>query len=920
MSCTRLIRLAMSLVVGLVCASSARGVVLNNVRLDLDPANASTNLNYLDIKIKVNYGLGTQTKEDSTTVTGYLTTNLDVATSSDRSATVSAMGFNYSQPGTVSMTNMSYHFSVLFIFNEDVTTSGLKMATSTAGLTPVADTVFNMADHNVSLNGGTINWSGSLASGSQNCAATPINLAPTGNGTVALNRMTDVDWTHSKYQVALSAPIAFSENLDVGVPVTIYGGNGGNFAGTLSASSTAANQITAPIVPWDGYWDRSTTAGLQAGSGTWSTSSASWSGDPQGNLTNGAHTGALWSWYNPTLPDATPDWYNSMYAHFDASGTSTVTVSGKVYAYSMLITGTGYTFNSANTSAIVYLSDGVIHTDQDATVNAILDGGVYGPGGLQKNGPAKLTLGGSYSNAMGGTAGTSRLNAGTLALAKTGGALAIPGNVVIADNGTSTYLVLNGSNQIAAGAIMTFEPSAAGYGHFELLGNQQTLRGISDATGRGVIENSQAETGVGNGTLTVNTTSAGDAFSFNGYLRNTSSGSGTLALVKAGPGTLTLVGAHTGDFTGGLTVQGGTLNYSGGTLPGGSYTVTGGTLNIGALSRSIGGLQITGGAINGTGTLTSSSTFDVQGGAVNAVLAGSGGLNKTGGGSATVKSPVYTGATTVSQGTLILTGALPGGNYVVSGGTLDTSSLSKSIAGLQISAGTILGAGTLTSSSTYDVRGGSISPVLAGTVGLTKTTGNTAVLLANNTFTGTVAISDGTLQLGNNSTAGSVSGNIVNNAALVVSRSNDFTYAGVLSGSGYLRKLGAGALTLNAASGYTGATLIDQGALVLASAGQIEQSAGVTTASAGTFQVLAGVHSVSSVAGTGATQIVAGTLTTRALVQNSLTVGAGGKVVLLPVGGGAAPVPEPTTCALLATALILGRRFLRRRQATHASR
>ena len=122
--------------------------------------------------------------------------------------------------------------------------------------------------------------------------------------------------------------------------------------------------------------------------------------------------------------------------------------------------------------------------------------------------------------------------------------------------------------------------------------------------------------------------------SFNGYLRNGNYGSGStglLALVKNGSYKLTLSGANCGGFSGGLTVNAGTLDYSAGTLPGLNnsvycpYTITGGTLNIGTLSASIGAFQITGGTVTGTtGVLTSNAAYDIEAGTVNVALAGTG--------------------------------------------------------------------------------------------------------------------------------------------------------------------------------------------------------------------------------------------------------------------------------------------------------
>ena len=129
------------------------------------------------------------------------------------------------------------------------------------------------------------------------------------------------------------------------------------------------------------------------------------------------------------------------------------------------------------------------------------------------------------------------------------------------------------------------------------------MAGISDSTGRGVIENSESEGGVSTGsTLTINNSSA---CSYNGYIRNYVSGStGLLTLVKNGTGTMTLSGSNCGGFTGGLTVSGGTLDETGGTLPSCPYVISGGTLSIGTKTASITSFQITSGAVNGSGTLT----------------------------------------------------------------------------------------------------------------------------------------------------------------------------------------------------------------------------------------------------------------------------------------------------------------------------
>ena len=253
----------------------------------------------------------------------------------------------------------------------------------------------------------------------------------------------------------------------------------------------------------------------------------------------------------------------------------------------------------------------------------------------------------------------------------------------------------------------------------------------------------QLGTGGSTGSLSTSTNitvGSGGTFDVNrsGSVSFTSKISGAGTLAKDGTGTLTLSG---NSFSGNLFVNNGTLTYSGtSVLPVGNYTVTGGTLSLGARSQSIGAFQITGGTVTG-GTLTSNAAYDVQAGTVGTILAGSVSLNKTGTGSATVASPTYTGTTSVSAGSLAFSGSLPGGSYAISGGTLNTGALSKTIGAFQITGGTVTGTGTLTSGSAYDIQAGTVSPALAGTsIRLNKTGSGTAILNGGNTYTGLTTV------------------------------------------------------------------------------------------------------------------------------------------------------------------------------------
>ena len=283
-----------------------------------------------------------------------------------------------------------------------------------------------------------------------------------------------------------------------------------------------------------------------------------------------------------------------------------------------------------------------------------------------------MTISGASGNTYGGP---TTITDGTLVLAKTSG-YAIPGDFTISN--ANTYVVVQNPNQFPATAKISF--TGTGDPHFEMYGNTVTVAGIS-GTGGGAIQNTEGESGPGNGTLIVNNT---DNCSYHGIIRNNAGGSGTLALVKSGTGTLTLNGPYSSQFTGGLTVNGGTLDFNGASyLPACNYTIAGGTLNTRTLSQaSLGTFQITGGAVTGTGTLTSASPYDVQAGTVGVNLSGTNiALNKTGEGTVILTGAnSYTGATNITAGTLQLgaggsTGSLSSGtNIVISpGATFDVN-------------------------------------------------------------------------------------------------------------------------------------------------------------------------------------------------------------------------------------------------------
>lgn len=148
-----------------------------------------------------------------------------------------------------------------------------------------------------------------------------------------------------------------------------------------------------------------------------------------------------------------------------------------------------------------------------------------------------------------------------------------------------------------------------------------------------------------------------------------------------------------------------------------------------------------------------------------------------------------------------------------------------------------VGPTTLTGSNAFDIPAPgalTMSNVISGAGSLHAISGGTLVLAANNTYSGATRIAAGPLQVGNGLGAGSPgTGNITNNATLIFNRSNDFTVANFITGSGALTKLGAGALTLSGANNYAGASTVAVGTLKAGSATALGVTNNGTTVSSG---------------------------------------------------------------------------------------
>jgi autotransporter-associated beta strand protein len=265
---------------------------------------------------------------------------------------------------------------------------------------------------------------------------------------------------------------------------------------------------------------------------------------------------------------------------------------------------------------------------------------------------------------------------------------------------------------------------------------------------------------------------------------------GSHGILLDGPGTVSLGGVDT--FTGGVTLDAGTLSLAsvGAIAAGNTITFNGGTLQYTAATAGIDYSSIFSNAAN------QYYTVDTNG--VNAVLAsalGSAGgtFTKIGAGTLLLKAAnTYTGSTAINGGALQLgvNDALPSTSALSlsNGGTLDLQSFNETVVSVNLVSGNIIGSGILTSTSDFSVQAGTISAVLAGNVGLDKTTTGTVILSGADTFTGAVNINAGALQLGDGShsltlSLGSVT--VSNAASLIVEGMATLTGTGGASnGSG----------------------------------------------------------------------------------------------------------------------------------------
>ena len=427
--------------------------------------------------------------------------------------------------------------------------------------------------------------------------------------------------------------------------------------------------------------------------------------------------------------------------------------------------------------------------------NTLYAGDLSGSGSLAKIGTGTLTLTASNSYSGGTT-----LHAGTLAFAN--GALGT-GTVSIAGNAflqwqTGNTQDLSSQLKIEDGIVATL-----------------------DIQGNDVTFGSALQTGINR----------------------------TSALIKSGAGTLALT--STNAYTGGTTLNAGTLAFSSGALGTGAVDIVGNA----RLQWLDGNTQDLSHRLKIEDGIT--ATLDISGQSVTLSSALQTGLNRTG---ALAKTGVgtlvltgantYTGGTTLNAGTLafvdgsLSTGTVTiGGNACLqwlNGNTQDLSSRLKIDDGI---------------TATLDINDNDViftSTIQTGsnrTGALAKTGAGTLYLADPNTYSGGTTLNEGTLAFANGAlgTAGTVAfagnaclqwltGNtqdlsgrlqIGDHTATLDTFGNDVTFASGVSGAS-LTKVGAGTLALTANNTYSGSIHVSAGTLLVTGSNGITQTDSIT--------------------------------------------------------------------------------------------
>ncbi|MBU3578134.1 autotransporter-associated beta strand repeat-containing protein, partial [Polynucleobacter sp. UK-Kesae-W10] len=344
---------------------------------------------------------------------------------------------------------------------------------------------------------------------------------------------------------------------------------------------------------------------------------------------------------------------------------------------------------------------------------------------------------------------------------------------------------------------------------------------------------------------------------------------------SSGLGTANSAGGGGGSGGNGSLTNGG---------PGLASDITGQTVYYGGGGSAAGGTASGGGGIGGSSPTAGQANTGGGGGgnsAGNGAFGGSGVVMLGYG----VAPPSYLTTLSVNTGSGAVT---IGGGVNLGSITINSSNAANSITGA------VTGSTSVTKTCT-----GACVPVTVSSTNANSVNG-TLVLAANNTYTGTTTITQGTIQFGNGGTTGSIgSGAVTNNGNLAFNLSTTQNYTIGFTGAGAITQMGSGALNLSGSSqgslfinagtlspgtlNSSNAIIVNGGTLALGSVSQTSgavyiganggaiSGTGVLTAPSYSFANNSNVTISESLAGSGATFTQSGTGITTLSASNTFT-------------------------------------------------